>query len=36
MTEIFNDIPTYDNGKWTITNFDTRESFAEFVKSTFK
>ena len=36
MTEIFHDIPTYDNGKWTITNFDTRESFAEFVKSTFK
>ena len=36
MTEIFNDIPTYDNGTWTTTNFDTRESFAEFVKSTFK
>jgi hypothetical protein len=34
--EIYHNIPTYDNGNWTVTNFSSREEFADFVKSIFK
>ena len=33
---MFKIVPTYDNGKWTSTEFDTREDFKEFVLSIFK
>lgn len=33
---MFKVVPTYDNGKWTSTEFKTREDFIEFVLSTFK
>lgn len=36
MSEIYQDIPTYDNGEWTTTSFDSREEFAEFIKHVFK
>jgi len=32
----WNDIPTWDNGTWTTTNFDTRDDFRTFVFSIFK
>ena len=32
----YTDIPTYDNGNWTTTTFDTREDFRDFVLSIFK
>ena len=35
-TEIYQDIPTWDNGKWTTTDFDTREDFAAYVRDLFK
>jgi hypothetical protein len=35
-TEIYQDIPTWDNGTWTSTNFDNREDFASYVKDLFK
>ena len=35
-TEIYQDIPTWDNGVWTITSFDSREDFAVFVRDLFK
>ena len=35
-TEIYQDIPTWDNGKWTSTDFDTREEFATYVRDLFK
>ena len=35
-TEIYQDIPTWDNGTWTTTDFESREEFAEFVKDLFK
>ena len=35
-TEIYQDIPTWDNGTWTTTDFESREKFAEFVKDLFK
>ncbi len=35
-TEIYQDIPTWDNGKWTTTNFDTREDFAIYIRDLFK
>ena len=35
-TEVYQDIPTWDNGTWTITTFDTREEFATCVKDLFK
>jgi hypothetical protein len=34
--EIFKDIPTWDNGTWTTTNFDTRDDFCAFIFSIFK
>ena len=35
-TEIYQDIPTWDNGKWTSTDFDSREDFATYVRDLFK
>lgn len=32
----FIEVPTWDNGKWTTTVFDTKEEYREFVKSCFK
>ena len=34
--EIFENIPTYDNGTWTVTDFSSREDFATFVRDIFK
>jgi len=36
MSEIYQDIPTYENGKWTTTSFDSREDFTDFIKGIFK
>ena len=36
MTEIYQDIPTYEDGNWSLTSFDTREDFAEFIRKLFK
>jgi hypothetical protein len=36
MSEIYQDIPTWDNGTWTTTSFETREAFAEYLFSIFK
>jgi len=33
--EIFENIPTYDNGTWTITDFSSREEFTKFVRDIF-
>ena len=33
---MFKEIPTYENGSWTITTFDTREEFKDFLLSIFK
>jgi hypothetical protein len=35
MSEIYQDIPTYDNGNWTTTSFDSREEFGNFISSLF-
>ena len=35
-TEIYQDIPTWDNGTWTSTDFDTREDFTNYVRDLFK
>ena len=34
--EIYQDIPTWDNGTWTSTDFDSREDFAKYVRDLFK
>ncbi len=34
--DFWNDIPTWDNGTWTTTNFDTRDEFRVFILSVFK
>jgi len=31
MSEIYQDIPTYENGKWTSTSFESREDFKNFI-----
>jgi len=36
MSEIYEDIPTYENEKWITTSFKTREDFADFIKTLFK
>jgi hypothetical protein len=36
MSEIYQDIPTWDNGAWTTTSFESREEYADFVFSIFK
>ena len=34
--EFWNDIPTWDNGTWTTTNFESRDEFRVFIVSIFK
>ena len=34
--EIYKDIPTWDNGTWSTTDFESREEFASFVRDLFK
>jgi hypothetical protein len=36
MSEIYQDIPTYDNGTWTSTSFESREDFSKFIFGVFK
>jgi len=36
MSEIYQDIPTYDNGNWTTTSFESREDFSNFIRDLFK
>jgi hypothetical protein len=36
MSEIYQDIPTYDNGTWTTTSFESREDFSNFIRELFK
>lgn len=36
MSEIFNNIPTWDNGKWIVTDFESREKFYDFILNLFK
>ena len=36
MEEIYNNIPTWDNNKWTITDFESRELFSDFIFGLFK
>jgi len=36
MEEIYNNIPTWDNGKWTVTDFESRELFSDFIFYLFK
>lgn len=36
MDKIYNNIPTWDNGQWTITDFESRELFSDFIFSLFK
>jgi hypothetical protein len=35
-SEIYQDIPTWDNGTWTSTSFESREEFATYVRDLFK
>ena len=35
-TEIHQHIPTYENGEWSYTDFESRQDFYEFCKSIFK
>jgi hypothetical protein len=36
MSEIYQDIPTYENGNWTTTSFESREDFTKFIFDLFK
>jgi hypothetical protein len=36
MSEIYQDIPTYDNGQWTTTSFESRDDFSNFIFGVFK
>lgn len=36
MNTNFIDIPTWENGTWIVTSFDTREAYTEFAVSVFK
>jgi len=36
MADFWNDIPTWDNGTWTTTSFNTREEFRTFLLTIFK
>lgn len=36
MEELWIDIPTWDNGKWTTTSFNSREEFRTFIVTIFK
>lgn len=33
---MFIEVPTYENGKWTVTSFSTRDDFKHFLESIFK
>ena len=33
---MFKEVPTFENGNWTVTKFETRDSFNEFIESIFK
>ena len=35
-TEIYEHIPTYENGEWTYTDFESRKDFYEFCRGLFK
>ena len=34
--EFYQNIPTYENGQWTTTSFETRDEFKDFVRGLFK
>jgi hypothetical protein len=36
MENIYTDIPTWDNGTWTTTSFESRKDFGDFILSIFK
>jgi hypothetical protein len=36
MSEIYQDIPTYENEEWTTTSFESREDFSKFIRDLFK
>ena len=36
MTTLYEDIPTWDNGTWTTTSFNSREEFSEYILTIFK
>jgi hypothetical protein len=36
MSEIYQDIPTYENGNWTTTSFESRQDFGDFILELFK
>ena len=36
MDNFWIDIPTWDNGEWTTTSFDSRDEFKVFIVSIFK
>jgi hypothetical protein len=36
MNTSFIDIPTWENGTWSVTSFDTRDAYTEFAVSVFK
>ena len=36
MDKLYNNIPTWDNGQWTVTDFESRELFSNFIFSIFK
>jgi hypothetical protein len=36
MEHHYSDIPTWDNGEWTTTHFDTQDDFRDFVLPLFK
>jgi len=36
MSKIYQDIPTWNNGTWELTSFNSRQEFADDVKSIFK
>ena len=31
LGEIYENIPTWEDGKWTLTSFDSREEFAKIL-----
>ena len=36
MENIYTNIPTWDNGTWTTTTFDSRKDFGDYIKSIFR
>ena len=36
MNSNYKDVATYENGKWTVTSFETREDFRDYLLSIFK